>query len=190
MDINRLARGRPVFHVGALQPSPDHRWLAYTCDSCGAGFYALRIMPLPARPGGGTPSPPARGSPPRWRRLDGSRSGARDTSNAVWANDSRFLFYTVLDDAASSACAVYRHRIDGDPADDVLVFEEKDPGYFVSLGRTESGAFITITVHNYTTTEVRVLPADRPTDDAEAGLAAMAGAQVRGPSPGPTRSSS
>ena len=163
VDINRLARGKSVFHLGAIQPSPDHRWLAWTYDACGAGFYTLRIMPLPARPGGRTPPPPARRSPPRWRRLDGSRSGARDTANAVWADDSRFLFYTVLDDA-HRPCAVYRHRIGGNPADDALVLDEEDPGYFVSLGRTESGAFITITVHNYTTTEVRVLPAGRPTD--------------------------
>ena len=44
------------------------------------------------------------------------------------------------------------------------MLDEEDPGFFVSLGRTESGAYMTITVHNYTTTEVRVLPADRPTD--------------------------
>ena len=163
VDINRLARGKSVFHLGAIQPSPDHRWLAWTYDACGAGFYTLRIMPLAARPGGRTPPPPARRSPPRWRRLDGSRSGARDTANAVWADDSRFLFYTVLDDA-HRPCAVYRHRIGGNPADDALVLDEADPGYFVSLGRTESGAFITITVHNYTTTEVRVLPAGHPTD--------------------------
>ena len=163
VDINRLAGRRPFFHVGALRPSPDHRWLACTYDACGAGFYTLTIMALSARPGGRATPPPQAGSPTRWRRLDGSRSGARDTSNAVWANDSRFLFYTVLDDR-HRPCAVYRHRIGGDPADDVLVLEEMDPGYFVSLGRTESGAFITITVHNYTTTEVRVLPADRPMD--------------------------
>ena len=163
VDINRLAGRRPFFHVGALRPSPDHRWLACTYDARGAGFYTLTIMALPVRSGGRAAPTPQAGSASRWRRLDGSRSGARDTSNAVWANDSRFLFYTVLDDR-HRPCAVYRHRIGSDPAEDVLVLEEKDPGYFVALGRTESGAFITITVHNYTTTEVRVLPADRPTD--------------------------
>ena len=163
LDINRLARRRSFFSVGALQPSPDHRWLAYTYDARGAGFYTMKIVPLPARPDGRAATPLPRKWPARWRRLDGSRSGARDTSNAVWANDSRTLFYTVLDDG-HRPCAVYRHRIGGDPTDDVLVFHEEDPGYFVSLGRTESGGFITITVHNYTTTEVRVLRADRSTD--------------------------
>ena len=166
VDVNRLAGRRSFFHVGALQPSPDHRWLAYTYDARGAGFYTLKIMPLPAGPHGRTAPPPPRKNPARWRRLDGCRSGARDTSNAVWASDSRFLFYTVLD-GGHRPRAVYRHRIGGDPADDVLVHDEEDPGYFVSLGRTESGAFITITVHNYTTTEVRVLPAGRPTDTPE-----------------------
>ena len=183
VDLNRLAGRRPFFHVGTLQPSPDHRWLAYSYDARGAGFYTLAIMALPAGPGERAAPPRPRESPARWRRLDGSRSGGRDTSNAVWAGDSRFLFYTVLDEG-HRPCAVYRHRIGGDPADDVVVLEEADPGYFVSLGRTESGAFITFTVHNYTTTEVRVLPA-RPADGyAEADLAATGGAQVRGLSPG------
>ena len=163
VDLNRLAGRRSFFHVGALQPSPDHRWLAYSYDARGAGFYTLAIMALPASPDErAAPARPPEG-PARWRRLAGSRSGGRDASNAVWAADSRFLFYTVLDDR-HRPCAVYRHRIGGDPADDALVLKEADPGYFVSLGRTESGAFITFTVHSYTTTEVRVVPTDRPTE--------------------------
>ena len=52
----------------------------------------------------------------------------------------------------------------------MLVYEEPDPGFFVSVGKTQSRRFILIQSHDHETSEVRFIPADQP--DAEPTLVA------------------
>ena len=48
----------------------------------------------------------------------------------------------------------YRHRL-GTPAEkDHLVYEEKDPGFFLGVGITKSDRFIVINSHDHETSEV------------------------------------
>ena len=54
-----------------------------------------------------------------------------------------------------------RHRI-GDGGGDAVVYEESDPGFFVGIGKSESGRFATISAHDHTTSEVRLIDADAP----------------------------
>ena len=56
-----------------------------------------------------------------------------------WANDGRTLFYVRLD-ANHRPLFVYRHAM-GTPVDsDVLVYEEKDVGFYVGVGQTQSSS--------------------------------------------------
>ncbi len=82
--------------------------------------------------------------------------------DVAWSADGKTLFYSVLDDNHRPS-RVFRHRI-GDPvADDALVYDEPDAGFFVGLSKTASGRFIAITAHDHTTSEVHVIDAARPT---------------------------
>jgi oligopeptidase B len=49
-------------------------------------------------------------------------------------------------------------------AEDILVYQEPDPGFFVGLHKTESRRFVLISSHDHTTSEVRFIDADRPTE--------------------------
>ena len=85
-----------------------------------------------------------------------------DTRSAiVWARDSQTLFYVRLD-ANQRPLFVYRHRVGTRAADDVLVYEEKDSGFYVGVGQTQSSKFITIEAHDHQTTEIYLIDADRP----------------------------
>jgi len=79
----------------------------------------------------------------------------------VWANDSATLFYTVLDEKHRPS-KVFRHCLGSDVSNDVLIYEEADPGFFVGLSKTESRRFLLISAHDHTTSEVQVIPADAP----------------------------
>jgi oligopeptidase B len=57
---------------------------------------------------------------------------------------------------------VFRHEIGTDPATDVLVYEEPDPGFFVGVGKTQSGAWIAISSHDHQTSEIRLIDAHHP----------------------------
>src|SRR5690606_28540369 len=48
------------------------------------------------------------------------------------------------------------------PSEDVVVFEDPNPSYFLGVGKTQSDRFFVIDSHDHETSEVHVLPADDP----------------------------
>jgi len=142
LDGNREAEGEPYFRVAGCEHSPDHRLLAYAADRNGSERCRINVKDLES----------GELLPDTIEEAQGS---------LVWANDGQTLFYVTLD-AEHRPCKVYRHRLGDDPADDLLVYEERDPGFFVGLGKTESDRFIVISAHDHTTSEVRVIDAAAP----------------------------
>ncbi len=142
LNGNSLARrwGK-FFSFGGFTPSPDNRLLAWTADYTGGEYYELRLRDLRTR----------RDTAARILNTGGS---------AVWAADSRHLFYIRVDENHRPA-QVFRHSVGGG-AEDVLVYEEKNPGYFLALGKTGSGRFITLSSHDHESSEVRIIDALAP----------------------------
>ena len=136
--------GVPYFRLGGIEHSPDHARFAYALDTLGSEVFAVRI-----------------------REFDGTRRYGEvlaDTAGRViWSLDGLDLFYTVLD-RNHRPCRVYRHRLGTPQAEDVLVYEEPDPGFFVSLGSTEDRRLIVISSGDHVTTEVRLIDASRAAD--------------------------
>jgi oligopeptidase B len=141
-DGDHEAEGFDYFDLGGLDHSPDHSLMAYAVDIAGSERFEIRVRDLAS--GEDLPD-----------RIPDSAGGF------VWANDSRTLLW-VERDAESRPRRVRRHRLGTDPALDSVVYEENDPGYFVSVSKTESERFILIDAHDHTTSELRLLDADAP----------------------------
>jgi oligopeptidase B len=144
LDVNVEAEGKSFFRVVAVEHTSDHGRLVYAQDDTGSEMHTLVVKDL------------ATGSV-----IDNSITNA--SGNVVWAEDSETLFYTVLDENHRPS-KVFRHRAGGDPESDVLVYEESDPGFFVSIGKTESRRFVVIHAHDHVTSEVHVIEATQPND--------------------------
>ena len=86
-------------------------------------------------------------------------------ANLVFAADSETLFYVRNEAKTVRSYQVWRHRLGADAASDALVYEEKDPTFSVSLELSKSRQFIFMEIDEERTSEVRYLPADRPTDE-------------------------
>ena len=141
VDGNELAKGKPYFAWGDTRiHSPDHRYFAYTFDDSGAESFTLAVRDLAAR------------------------SDLPDVIKAVsgftWA-DSNVIYYVRQDDELRSRF-VYRHRLGTDPANDPLVYEEKDLQFSVSVGRTGSGRFVVISAATWDTSEARIVETAKP----------------------------
>ena len=141
LDQNTLAAGR-YFRLGATEVSPDHRLLAYTVDTCGSEEFTVYIKNL----GTGELLP---------------ETIHRASAGMAWANDGTTLFYTVLDEA-HRPCRLYRHVVGTDPTEDVLVYFEPDPSFFLEISRTRSRAYLLLDSSSHSTSEVRFLSADDP----------------------------
>jgi oligopeptidase B len=144
LDQNPLANSYSYFRLGVSAVSPDHQLLAYAVDTSGAEEFTLYVKDLCT----GELYP----------------ESIPNTSHSVaWANDSRTLFYTVLDEA-HRPCRLYRHLVGTNPSEDVLVYFEPDPSFFLDISRTRSRAYLLLDISSHSTSEVRFVSADRPED--------------------------
>ncbi len=143
LDVNLLAEGRDFCQVSALEVSLDGRLLAYAIDVEGRRIHTIRVKDLAAD-----------------ALLDDELTGV--TSNLVWANDNRTLFYTRQHPETLRWHRVYRHVLGSPQADDILVYEEADETFNCEVGRTRSKRYLLIASAQTVSTEYRLLDADRP----------------------------
>lgn len=136
------AEGKAYFRIGGASQSPDHKLLAWAYDDKGSEYYSLQLRNTETG-------------------KDLNYSIADTAGGGVFSADSDFVFYIRLDDNHRPS-KLYRHKVGTDPADDVLVHEETDAGFFMGVGKTQSGETIIIDIHDHETSEVWMIPANRP----------------------------
>ncbi len=141
LDLNRMAKGHTYMAVDTYDVSLDGNFLAYSVDTTGYREYTLYVKDL---------------------RSGRASKVAERVSSAAWANDNRTLFYVVDDPVSKRPFRLYRHTR-GTGAD-VMLLEEKDEMFELSVARTRSRGYILLTSASHTTSEVSYVPADRPTE--------------------------
>ncbi|MDX8353839.1 S9 family peptidase [Cognatiyoonia sp. IB215182] len=140
LDVNREAAAHDYFVLGGTAVSLDHDVLAWSADTSGAEYYTLRFRDTETGQDADQTIP--------------------DVGSIAWA-DAQTFFYVRVDENHRPN-KVFRHRLGSDPAEDVLVYEETDQRYYVSVTRMRSGAFIAIYTGMNDETEVWVIPTDAP----------------------------
>ena len=145
LDENREAEGHEYFELGGYAMSHNHELLAWASDTTGGERLTIRFRDVAT----GTDLPDE--IPDAYYGL-------------AWAADHRHLFY-VRPDEAMRPFQVWRHELGTPTPDDVLVFQEDDERFFVSVGGTRTQRYVFVTADSKTTSEVRFLPADEPTAD-------------------------
>jgi oligopeptidase B len=142
LDGDALAEGHDFFSFGDLSPSPDHALLAWGSDVTGAEVYTIKVRDL------------ATGT-----ELADVVTGA--AGQVVWTADGGAFYYVELDDNHRPA-RVKRHRLGTPETDDVIIYEEPEPGWFVSIEQTQSDAFVVIGVGDHETSEAWLIDRDDP----------------------------
>ncbi len=142
LDCNKEAEGEAYFHIGDADHSPDHRLLAWSADRKGSEYFTVRVRDL------------ATGA-------DLADEVADTSGGIAWdAAGTSFLYVRV--DEEHRPLKVYRHVVGTDAASDTLIYEETDTGFYVGVGKTQSGRFLLIETHDHQTSEIRLVPADAP----------------------------
>lgn len=150
LDGDALAKSSDYFKFGGTRHSPDHTLEAWSADLRGSEYFTLRIR--------------------RWDTAADLPDILTETSGSVvWGRDSSFFFYVRVDEN-HRPLKIYRHRLGTAQADDVLVYEEQDTGWFTRIGESASGRFCVISGGDHDTTEERLI--DLSIADAEPRLVA------------------
>ena len=143
LDVDAMAAPHAYFRLATTAHSPDHGRFAWAEDRQGSEVYTVQIIDLDTRAPLGAPIESC-------------------TGNFVFSPCGDYLFWTLRDDHGRPS-AILRRPVGGGPDDDVTVYREADPGFFVSVGIASSRQWIVFSLGNQETNEAWVVPADAPT---------------------------
>ncbi|HUQ19833.1 MAG TPA: S9 family peptidase [Gemmatimonadaceae bacterium] len=141
LDENAEAGSRKFFRVGTSTVSPNDRLLAFTIDTTGDERYTLMVKDLST----------GKILPDRAHLVNYSLE---------WAGDNKTLFYGMRD-SANRSYRILRHVLGG-TTPDVVMAEELDDLFGVSLEKTKDRKFILINDGSFSSTEYKYLRADDP----------------------------
>lgn len=160
LDENELSKGYDFYNVGNWSVSPSGRVLAFAEDTVSRRQYTLRF-----------------------RDLETGEYLVDEIPNVsaslAWSSDNRTVFYVTKHPETLLPYRVYRHTLGTAVAEDVLVYEENDDSFYTSVYRSRSGEFIVISLQSTDSSEIRLIPADRPTTDATVLLTREPGHEYR-----------
>jgi oligopeptidase B len=142
LDGDELAKFHNYFRFGGSRHSHDHRLQAWSADTKGSEYFAIRVRD--------------------WETGRDLDDLVEETDGAVvWSADCGSFFYVKLDDN-HRPMQVWRHRLGTPQADDVLVYEEHDSGWFTHLHESTSGRFCVIAGGDHETSEQRLIDLAHP----------------------------
>ncbi|OOG66957.1 S9 family peptidase [Sinorhizobium sp. A49] len=137
LDGDKEAEGKSYFRLAGLDHSSDHSRGLWGYDDKGSEYFTLKVRDLTTGE-------------------DLADVIENTGGGGAWAPDGKSFFYTVLDDNHRPS-KIFHHVVGTPQADDRLVYEEKDPGFFMSVGGSLLDDVIYIDIHDHETSEYRLL---------------------------------
>jgi len=146
LNVGELAAGHQQYQIGSWNVSPDNEHVAFSVDFTGAREFRIFVRTI------------ATGE-----TVDQGIDNA--SSDLLFAADSDTLFYIRNEPTTLRAYQVWRHRLGSNPNSDVLIYEESDPTFDISIALSGSRNFILLNISEERTSEFRYLRANRPMDE-------------------------
>lgn len=143
LDPNLQATKTDYYKVGYIEHSPTHQHLAYAEDTQGSEIWDIRIKDLNTN----TLLP---------------QTISLCAGQFTFSPCGVYLFWIYRDEHGRPT-KIYRHELCS--GNDILIYEEKDPGFFLSLERSLSNNWIFITANDHDTNETWLISAKTPTAD-------------------------
>jgi len=145
LDVGALAAVHPQqYQLGSWAVSPDNTRVAFAVDFTGDREYRIFVRSI------------ATGE-----TVDQGIDDA--SSDLVFAADSDALFYVRNEPTTLRSYQVRLHRLGANPDSDVLIYEESDPTFSVSIILSKSRKLALVNINEERTSEYRYLPIDQPT---------------------------
>jgi oligopeptidase B len=143
IDGNILANGLSYFDFGAMSISPDNKILAYATDTLSRRVYTVYFKNLETGE--------------LYKNVIKGTSGS-----LAWANDNKTLFYCKINEKTLLSEKIYRHKLGSEQKNDVLVYHEKDPSYYIGIYRSKSDKFLIIYNSSTLSSDYWLLETDNP----------------------------
>jgi oligopeptidase B len=143
LDGDELAATHEYFKFGGSRHSPDHKLQAWSADTKGSEYFSIRVRD--------------------WATKTDFDDLVEETEGSVvWNADSSAFFYVKLDDN-HRPLQVWRHRLGTKQSEDLLVYQEKDPGWFTNIHESSTGRYCVIASGDHETSEQHLIDLADPT---------------------------
>src|SRR5215472_5491145 len=145
LDVSALAADHPQhYQLGSWTVSPDNKQVAFAVDFTGGRKFRIFVRSIETG-----------------ETVDQGIENA--SSDLVFAADSVILLYVRNEPATLRSYQVWLHRLGTNPNSDMLIYEESDPTFSVSIGLSMSRKLALLNINEERTSEFRYLPIDQPT---------------------------
>ncbi len=127
LDVNKLAKNKKFYDVSSINPSPDHKYLAYGEDIKGRREFSIVVKDIKKN-----------------KNLE--KNPCLSTGNIIWNKYSDGYYYLKRDPDTLIASSLFFHKLGSSPEKDKLIFKEKDKQFnlSISLSRTKKYLFLEI----------------------------------------------
>lgn len=143
INANERAEGHDYYNVTGLAVSPDNSILAFGEDTLSRRVYHIRFLDIETG-----------------ELLEDKLENT--TGGGAWANDNKTFFYTTKNKVSLLSEKIFRHTLGNDHAEDELVYHEKDPSFYIGVGKSKSEEYIMIFTGSTLTSDFHILEADDP----------------------------
>jgi oligopeptidase B len=164
LDVNERAKDHEFYELGDLSISPNDQIMSISEDIDSRRIYTVNFKDL---------SKTCKTS--KINKKNSKLNTSPDAHDAyltdilvetegqiVWANDNQTVFYVKKDLETLLGTQVYRHKLGSPQVGDVLVYEEEDHSFYMSLDKSRDDSQIYICLHATESTHYLALDADEP----------------------------
>jgi oligopeptidase B len=146
LDVNKRAQGHDFYDLGDLSISPNDQLMSVSEDTDSRRIYTIQFKDL-------------------INSTVQQESYLTDTlleteGQVVWSNDNKTVFYVKKDLTTLLGTQVFRHILGTKQTEDVLVYEEDDHSFYMSLDKSRDDSQIFICLHATESSHYLVLSAD------------------------------
>lgn len=145
LNVNKMAKGYEYYSIRSLSVSPDNKILAYSEDTLSRRFYTIRFLDLETG-----------------KKFEDEITDTQ--GDPAWANDNKTVFYTTKNKVTLLSEKIKRHMLGSNASDDVVVYHEKDPTYYIGVYRSKSGKYIIINNRSTLVSDYHILNSNQPNE--------------------------
>jgi oligopeptidase B len=142
-DENTRAEGQAYYGLGGLSVSKDNKLLAFAEDLVSRRIYTIRFKNLET----GEILPDVL---------------TNTQGDGAWANDNETYFYTTKNSVSLLSEKIWRHKLGTSASQDVMVYHEMDPSFYIGVGKTKSDQYIVIGESSTLVSDYLILDANVP----------------------------
>ena len=138
LDVNAMAEGLEYFNIASVVPSSDNLLIAYAEDLSGRREYNIKVKDLTSG-----------------EIIDNTIQNS--SGSVVWDKQNTSIYYAQKDLVTLIENKVFKHKLGTDASEDILIYEEKDSEFHLSIYESRTKKYLNIYISKTEASETWLL---------------------------------